>query len=77
MVSTRYMHLTEELLKENPSLCEPMAPSLDARQVIAVTEVPKLGKQAAIKVIEEWGQPLSKITHLIFCTTSSVRHAWS
>ncbi|KAK7400086.1 hypothetical protein VNO78_11286 [Psophocarpus tetragonolobus] len=34
--------------------------------------VPKLGKEAATKAIKEWGQPKSKITHLIFCTTSGV-----
>ncbi|KAK1362664.1 hypothetical protein POM88_047138 [Heracleum sosnowskyi] len=64
------LHLTEYLLKENPSLCEHMAPSLDARQEIVVTEVPKLGKRAATKALEEWGQPLYKITHLIFCTST-------
>ncbi|KAL8158395.1 chalcone synthase 1 [Apium graveolens] len=72
MINTRYMHLTEELLKENPEICEYMAPSLDARQDIAVNEVPKLGKEAATRAIKEWGQPKSKITHLIFCTTSGV-----
>jgi chalcone synthase len=47
------------------------AASLDARQEILVTEVPKLGKEAALKAIEEWaGQPKSKITHLIFCNSS-------
>ncbi|KAL5061362.1 hypothetical protein RYX36_032966 [Vicia faba] len=35
-------------------------------------EVPRLGKEAATKAIKEWGQPKSKITHLIFCTTSGV-----
>ncbi|KAL8048366.1 hypothetical protein ABFX02_07G059500 [Erythranthe guttata] len=49
-----------------------MAPSLDARQDIVVVEVPKLGKEAAQKAIKEWGQPKSKITHLVFCTTSGV-----
>lgn len=33
-------------------------------------EVPKLGKKAAKKAVEEWGQPKSKIAHLIVCTTS-------
>jgi chalcone synthase len=66
------MHLTEQILKENPSFCEFMAPSLDARQDIVVEEVPKLGKEAATKAINEWGQPKSKITHLIFCTSSGV-----
>ncbi|KAM7275909.1 hypothetical protein ACFE04_017775 [Oxalis oulophora] len=72
MIKKRYMHLTEEILKDNPNMCAYMAPSLDARQDIVVVEVPKLGKLAAIKAIEEWGQPKSKITHLIFCTTSGV-----
>ena len=66
------MHLTEDLLKENPNMCAYMAPSLDARQDMVVVEVPRLGKEAATKAIKEWGQPKSKITHLVFCTTSSV-----
>ncbi|RVX06944.1 Chalcone synthase [Vitis vinifera] len=72
MINKRYMHLTEEILKENPNVCAYMAPSLDARQDMVVVEVPKLGKEAAAKAIKEWGQPKSKITHLVFCTTSGV-----
>jgi len=71
-IRKRYMHLTEEYLAENPNMCAYMAPSLDARQDIVVVEVPKLGKAAAQKAIKEWGQPKSKITHLVFCTTSGV-----
>ena len=72
MIKKRYMHLDENILKENPNMCAYMAPSLDARQDIVVVEVPKLGKEAATKAIKEWGQPKSKITHLVFCTTSGV-----
>ncbi|MED6105893.1 Chitin synthase, class 2 [Stylosanthes scabra] len=72
MIRKRYMHLTEDFLKENPSMCAYMAPSLDTRQDIVVVEVPKLGKEAATKAIKDWGQPKSKITHLVFCTTSGV-----
>ncbi|XP_073030086.1 chalcone synthase [Primulina eburnea] len=72
MIRKRYMYLTEEILRESPSICAYMAPSLDARQDIVVVEVPKLGKEAAQKAIKEWGQPKSKITHVIFCTTSGV-----
>lgn len=66
------MHLTEELLKQNPSMCEQLAPSLDARQAILVAEVPKLGKIAAERAIGEWGQPRSRISHLIFCTSNGI-----
>ncbi|OMO73318.1 hypothetical protein COLO4_27163 [Corchorus olitorius] len=69
MVKKRYLYLTEEILKENPNMCAYKAPSLDARQDMVAVEVPKLGKEAARKAIKEWGQPKSKITHLIFCTT--------
>nr|ALS20362.1 stilbene synthase [Morus alba var. atropurpurea]AOK93458.1 chalcone synthase 4 [Morus alba var. atropurpurea] len=72
MIRKRHMYLTEEILKENPKMCEFMAPSLDARQDIVVVEIPKLGKEAAVKALKEWGQPKSKITHLIVCTTSGV-----
>nr|WFP21563.1 TKS4 [Helichrysum umbraculigerum] len=72
MIRKRHMLITEEFLKENPNLCEYMAPSLDTRQDVVVVEVPKLGKEAATKAIKEWGQPKSKITHLIFCTTTGV-----
>ncbi|KAL2892458.1 Chalcone synthase [Bienertia sinuspersici] len=72
MIKKRYMHVTEELLNENPHMCDYNASSLDIRQDILATEVPKLGKEAAVKAIKEWGQPRSKITHVIFCTTSGV-----
>ncbi|KAH6768390.1 Chalcone and stilbene synthase family protein [Perilla frutescens var. frutescens] len=68
-IKKRYMHLTEEILEENPNICAHMAPSFDARQQIAVAEIPKLGKSAAEAAIKEWGQPKSSITHLIFCTS--------
>ncbi|KAK8298473.1 hypothetical protein V6Z11_D05G256700 [Gossypium hirsutum] len=66
------MYLTEAMLKENPNLTIYKAPSFDIRQEILVTEVPKLGMEAALKAIKEWGQPISKITHLIFCTSSGI-----
>nr|ABE01413.1 chalcone synthase [Anthurium andraeanum] len=72
MIKKRHMYLTEEILKENPNMCAYMAPSLDARQDMVVVEVPRLGKEAATRAIKEWGQPKSKITHLVFCTTSGV-----
>ncbi|KAL1565041.1 Chitin synthase, class 2 [Salvia divinorum] len=69
-IKKRYMHLTEDLLKQNPNIAAYAAPSLDARQDMVEVEVPKLGQQAAEKAIAEWGQPKSTITHLIFCTST-------
>lgn len=56
MIKKRYLHLTEQFLRQNPNMCTFMAPSLDVRQDILAVEVPKLGKQAAVKAIHEWGQ---------------------
>lgn len=72
MIKKRYIHLTEEILKENPNISTYQEPSLDVRQDILVIEVPKLGEKAASKAIKEWGRPKSEITHLIFCSTSGV-----
>ena len=68
MIKKRYMHLNEKMIKENPNI----GASLDAHQDIANVEVPKLGKIAAVNAIGEWGQPKSRITHLVFCTTTSL-----
>ncbi|PHU18355.1 Chalcone synthase B [Capsicum chinense] len=72
MIGKRHMILTEEILKKNPNLCSYNGPSLDIRQEILVSEIPKLGKEAALMAIDEWAQPKSKITHLVFCTRSGV-----
>ncbi|KAL2339722.1 hypothetical protein Fmac_007662 [Flemingia macrophylla] len=72
MIKKRYIHLTEEMLKENPTISTYKEASLDARQDILVEEIPKLGEKAASKAIKEWGRPKSNITHLIFCSTSGV-----
>ena len=39
---------------------------------MVVPRVPKLGKEAALKAIKEWGQPVSKNTHLVFSTSVGV-----
>nr|WJJ53766.1 polyketide synthase 1 [Garcinia xanthochymus] len=66
----RHFYLTEHILKENPGIATYGAGSLDSRQKILETEIPKLGKEAAMVAIQEWGQPVSKITHVVFATTS-------
>ncbi|XVF39148.1 hypothetical protein PTKIN_Ptkin01aG0012600 [Pterospermum kingtungense] len=71
-IKKRYMHLTEDIIKDNPNIAIYKAPSLDSRQEILVPEVPKLGMEAALKAIKDWGQPITKITHLIFCTSTGI-----
>ncbi|PKI56529.1 hypothetical protein CRG98_023055 [Punica granatum] len=65
-IRKRHMHLTEEILKQNPAILTYDGPSLNVRQQLVASEVPKLAMEAASKAIEEWGQPVWKITHLVF-----------
>ncbi|XP_044499642.1 chalcone synthase 1-like [Mangifera indica] len=71
MIRKRHMYVNEEFVEENPIIREHNAPSLDIRQDISAVLISQLGKEAAEKAITEWGQPKSKITHLICCTTMS------
>nr|ADN26593.1 type III polyketide synthase [Polygonum cuspidatum]ADN26594.1 type III polyketide synthase [Polygonum cuspidatum] len=70
MIEKRHVHLTEEELEEKADIFTYDAPSFNVRQHMANDEVPKLGKEAALKAIKEWGQPISNITHLVMCTNS-------
>ncbi|KAK1311416.1 Chalcone synthase [Acorus calamus] len=72
MVRKRHFYLTEEMLEKNPSLIEFGAPSLNARQALVMDEVPRLGMEAAANAIKEWGQPKSRITHLVFAAAAGI-----
>ncbi|XP_077249511.1 chalcone synthase-like [Tasmannia lanceolata] len=71
-IKKRHILLNEEIIAKNPSLCSYTEPSLSIRQELLVEEVPRMGMEASKKAIKEWNQPMSKITHLVFCTTSGV-----
>lgn len=66
------MILNEEILKKNSAIADYWSPSLTARHNLALANIPKIGKQAAEKAINEWGHPKAAITHLIFCTSAGV-----
>ncbi|MED6181512.1 Chitin synthase, class 2 [Stylosanthes scabra] len=70
MIEKRHFLYNDDLLMENPNIGTYEAESLNTRQTILIKEVPKLGMEAALEAINQWGQPLSEITHLIFYTTS-------
>ncbi|KAJ0093950.1 hypothetical protein Patl1_26749 [Pistacia atlantica] len=71
MIRKRHMHLSEEIIKQIPNMTTLNSSSLNAHEEILATEISKLSKEAALKAINEWKQPLSNITHLIFCTSAS------
>ncbi|GAB4856869.1 Chitin synthase, class 1 [Ancistrocladus abbreviatus] len=71
-IKKRHTFLTEEVIKEYPNIGTFDGQSLNARQEMVIAETPRLGQEAAVKAIEEWGQPKYRITHLIFCSTAGV-----
>ncbi|GAB4826159.1 Chitin synthase, class 2 [Ancistrocladus abbreviatus] len=71
-IKKRYTYLTEEMIKQNPNIGTFDKPSLNARQEMVIAETPRLGKAAAVKAIKEWGQPKSRITHMVFSSTSGI-----
>ncbi|KAJ4833581.1 hypothetical protein Tsubulata_025039 [Turnera subulata] len=66
-IKKRHFYLNEAILKENPNLCAYMAPSLDTRREMIAKAVPRLGKEAAVKAIQDWG-----LTHIVFCTIAGM-----
>ncbi|EOY09156.1 Chalcone and stilbene synthase family protein [Theobroma cacao] len=72
MISKRHFVLTEEIINKNPNISTYSSPSLEISQQILAAEVPKLAMEAASKAIQEWGQPKSQITHLIFSAGSGM-----
>nr|WPX05149.1 chalcone synthase [Artocarpus altilis] len=71
-IRKRHMHISEEIINENPSFRSYNAVSLNARHDLKIEAMPKLGERAATAAIKEWGQPKSKITHIIVNSTSGV-----
>ncbi|KAL9247803.1 hypothetical protein vseg_021193 [Gypsophila vaccaria] len=69
MIRKRHFYLTEEILKANPSMLTYGDASHDFRRKMTVDYLPKLGEEAALKAIKEWGLPKSNITHLIVYNT--------
>jgi len=73
MVRKRYTYMNEQFFSDNPNVLTTGAHSLDARLDVELIENPKLGAKAAAKAIEEWGQPATSITHLVFHSYSGVQ----
>ncbi|KAF3325177.1 stilbene synthase [Carex littledalei] len=73
-IQKRHFYLTDEMLKDHPNLSTHKDQSLDSRNALITPGVMKLGKDAAEQALHEWGQPRSRITHLIFHTATGCVH---
>ncbi|KAJ4760773.1 Chalcone synthase [Rhynchospora pubera] len=55
-IRKRYFHLTDEMIQDHPNIAGHNENSLDARNNLLRANIPELGKEAADKALQEWGQ---------------------
>lgn len=67
MIEKRHTCLTEEMMRKETRWGAYNSVTLNLRQHLMDAEVPRLGHQAALSAVKDWGRPTSAITHLIFC----------
>ncbi|KAK9129526.1 hypothetical protein Sjap_010013 [Stephania japonica] len=72
-VKTRYVVMSEEILKEYPELALEGTPTINQRLEIANKAVTDMAIEASQACIKNWGRPTSSITHLVYVSSSEAR----
>ncbi|KAF5185704.1 Chalcone synthase [Thalictrum thalictroides] len=72
-VKTRYVVMSEEILKEYPELGVEGLPTLRQRLEISNKAVTEMATEASVVCIKNWGRPASNITHLVYVSSSEAR----
>nr|UYB77873.1 chalcone synthase [Begonia x semperflorens-cultorum] len=72
-VKTRYVVMSEEILKQYPELAIEGRPTVKQRLDICNIAVTEMAVEASKACIKNWGRPVSEITHLVYVSSSEVR----
>ncbi|XP_075488660.1 type III polyketide synthase B [Primulina tabacum] len=72
-VKTRYVVMSEEILKKYPELAIEGVPTVKQRLDICNSAVTKMAIEASQSCIKKWGRPVSDITHLVYVSSSEAR----
>ncbi|GJN07700.1 hypothetical protein PR202_ga25553 [Eleusine coracana subsp. coracana] len=73
-VKTRYVVMSEEILKNYPELAEEGLPTMKQRLEIANKAVTQMAAEASLACVQSWGGGgLSSITHLVYVSSSEAR----
>uniref|UniRef100_A0A1D1XJ66 Chalcone synthase A n=1 Tax=Anthurium amnicola TaxID=1678845 RepID=A0A1D1XJ66_9ARAE len=72
-VKTRYVVMTEEILRKHPELMVAGQPTVQQRLEISQRAVTRMAVEAARGCIQEWGRPAADITHLVYVSSSEAR----
>ncbi|KAM6541590.1 hypothetical protein CsatB_006037 [Cannabis sativa] len=72
-VKTRYVVMSEEILRKYPELALEGKPTVKQRLDICNDAVTEMAIEASQSCINQWGRPISHITHLVYVSSSEVR----
>ncbi|KAF2282636.1 hypothetical protein P3X46_000890 [Hevea brasiliensis] len=72
-VKTRYVVMSEEILKKYPELAIEGLPTVKQRLDICNNAVTQMAIEASQICIKNWGRPMSEITHLVYVSSSEAR----
>ncbi|KAL3539052.1 hypothetical protein ACH5RR_002418 [Cinchona calisaya] len=72
-VKTRYVVMSEEIIKKYPELVVEGLPTVKQRLEICNSAVTQMAIEAAQSCIKNWARPVSDITHLVYVSSSEVR----
>ncbi|KAL0386905.1 UNVERIFIED_CONTAM: Type III polyketide synthase B [Sesamum radiatum] len=72
-VKTRYVVMSEEILKKYPELAIEGLPTVKQRLDICNSAVTQMAIEASESCIKKWGRPVSDITHLVYVSSSEAR----
>ncbi|KAJ1404059.1 Thiolase-like [Sesbania bispinosa] len=72
-VKTRYVVMSEEILKKYPELAVEGIPTVKQRLEICNKAVTQMAIEASQVCIKNWGRSLSDITHIVYVSSSEAR----
>ncbi|KAG4966883.1 Type III polyketide synthase B [Glycine soja] len=72
-VKTRYVVMSEEILKKYPELAAEGIPTVKQRLEICNEAVTEMAIEASQTCIKNWGGSLSDVTHLVYVSSSEAR----
>uniref|UniRef100_A0ACD5TZ53 Uncharacterized protein n=1 Tax=Avena sativa TaxID=4498 RepID=A0ACD5TZ53_AVESA len=72
-VKTRYVVMSDEILKSCPELALEGSPTMKQRMDISNKAVTQMATEASLHCIRAWGGDLSAITHLVYVSSSEAR----
>ncbi|KAK4340435.1 hypothetical protein RND71_041897 [Anisodus tanguticus] len=72
-VKTRYVVMSEEILKKYPELTVEGLPTVKQRLDICNAAVTEMAIEASQSCINKWGRPISDITHVVYVSSSEAR----